>query len=143
MIALLDVPSEIDREGTHISIGSLVKMATPNNAVFAMITGQSIPIPSQDGKKEELRICELELVGEMSLGDDGGIFSRGVSESPALGDPVYACGESDVTAVYAEPSAATRASSTTPASSLSASKYAATTDRQSAPSSSGIRFVSW
>jgi hypothetical protein len=47
-----------------LQIGALVKMYTPNSTVFGMVSGLSIPIPSQNPDEAEMSMVELELVGE-------------------------------------------------------------------------------
>ncbi len=84
-------------------------MQTPQSQVYGMVTGQSIPIPSADGSSAELKISELELVGEVPIApaDGAGEFNRGISHSPALGDPIFAATGNDVATVYAQPNAVT------------------------------------
>ncbi len=109
VIALLDVILSDNGDSGSISIGSLVKMETGPSTVYGMVTGQSIPIPSQDGADQELRITELELVGEVlaAPAEGAGRFNRGISQSPGLGDPIFAADQADVALVYAKPDAAT------------------------------------
>jgi DNA helicase HerA-like ATPase len=109
VIALLDNSPASDDGGVAVSVGSLVKMETAHSHVYGMVTGQSIPIPSQDGGAEELRISELELVGEVSLppAESAGVFTRGITLSPGLGDPVFSADSTDIATVYAQPNEAT------------------------------------
>ncbi len=107
VIALLeiqDTPAHVEDPGA-LQIGALVKMRTPETMVFGMVSGLSIPIPGASPDETEMRIIELELVGEAEEGaDDGGIpFRRGVSFCPALGDGVYATTQEDLRHVYAQP----------------------------------------
>ena len=67
VIALLDADTSSSDDGPAVSVGSLVKMQTSQTHIYGMVTGQSIPIPSQDGDSAELKISELELVGEVPL----------------------------------------------------------------------------
>ena len=48
-----------------LQIGSLVKMHTDGAIVYGMVNGLSIPIPNQEETNDELRIAEMELVGEV------------------------------------------------------------------------------
>lgn len=88
-----------------LQIGTLVKANTAHSVVFGMIAGLSIPIPSQDSGEPELRIVELELVGEALQREDGrlGAFQRGVSFCPTLGDPIFLADNADLRRVYARP----------------------------------------
>ena len=91
--------------GEEIQIGGLVKMRTPASTVFGMISGLSIPIPSEEASESEMRIVQMELVGETIEKEDVGkaVFQRGVSFCPALGDGVYTTTQSDLKQVYARP----------------------------------------
>lgn len=89
-------------------IGTLVKMKTAATVVFGMVNGLSVPIPAEDPDENELRIVELELVGEYfkHSENDEEIFQRGVSFWPALGDPVMLASHEDLRQVYSRPSMA-------------------------------------
>lgn len=88
-----------------LQMGALVKMRTPSSVVFGLVSGLSIPIPGQDSQDTEMKIVELELLGEAWNGANGGQapFQRGVSVFPALGDIVYASTQEDLAQVYARP----------------------------------------
>ena len=85
-----------------LQIGELVKMRTPGSTVFGMVSGLSIPIPAQDAAQTEMKIVELELLGEAVNGEDGEPrgFQRGVSLFPSLGDGVYTTNQEDLGQVY-------------------------------------------
>ncbi|MEE8308709.1 MAG: hypothetical protein V3R81_15695, partial [Gammaproteobacteria bacterium] len=70
VIALLTIEYTLtDTSGTGgLQIGALVKMRTPETMVFGMVSGLSIPIPGQSPEEREMRIVELELVGESTQG---------------------------------------------------------------------------
>jgi DNA helicase HerA-like ATPase len=88
-----------------LQIGSLVKMRVGDISVFAMVKGLNIPELADSQSDVEIRMMELELVGEGVPGPDGGpvVFRRGVSFYPTLGDSVYAVDQDDLTRVYAQP----------------------------------------
>lgn len=88
-----------------LQIGSLVKMRVGETSVFAMVKGLNIPELADSQSDAEIRMMELELVGEGVPGPDGGpvVFRRGVSFYPTLGDGVYAVNQDDLTRVYAQP----------------------------------------
>ena len=90
-----------------IEMGSLVKMRTRVSIAYGMVTGLRVPLPSLEVSDKDLRLVELELVGELRDVDTLAGFQRGVSAYPALDEPVYlACAE-DLAQVYARPKAAT------------------------------------
>ena len=60
-------------------IGEVVNVRTATTIAFGLVTGLSIPIPEQIEGKAELRIMELELIGEI---ESDGVFRRGVSTFP-------------------------------------------------------------
>lgn len=88
-----------------LQIGSLVKMRVGETSVFAMVKGLNILELADSQSDAEIRVMELELVGEGVPGPDGepGAFRRGVSFYPTLGDSVYAVNQDDLTRVYAQP----------------------------------------
>jgi DNA helicase HerA-like ATPase len=88
-----------------LQIGSLVKMRLGETTVFAMVKGLDIQEFAGSDDNAEIRIMELELVGEGIQAPDGGpmVFRRGVSLYPTLGDGVYAVSQDDLTRVYAQP----------------------------------------
>ncbi len=99
------VPAGEREPPAELQIGALVKMYTPNSTVFGMVSGLSIPIPSQDASEAEMRIVELELVGEIMNSKDGQFrsFQRGVSFCPSLGNAVRTTTQDDLKQVYAQP----------------------------------------
>jgi len=107
IIALIRDPrSDSDRPAEQVvQVGSLVKICTNDTVVFGMVSGFSIPIPTQEAGDAELKIAEVDLVGEGSL--DGGDFQRGVSQFPALGADVFSATQEDLGHVYARPAVAT------------------------------------
>ena len=96
----------VGNSGKPLQIGSLVKMRTRGATVLGMVNGLSIPIPDGDASNEEMRVAEMELVGEVpdAANGDARHFRRGVSTSPTLGDHVYDTSPDDIALVYARPS---------------------------------------
>ncbi len=88
-----------------LQIGSLIKMQATDTTVFGIVNGLSIPIPTQEETDDELRIAEMELVGEVPDQDNGNgtSFRRGVSTSPSLGDHVFGATQEDIGMIYARP----------------------------------------
>jgi uncharacterized protein len=91
-----------------LEMGTLVKLHSRVSIVYGMITGLRVPLPSLEPSDKDLRLVELELVGEIRHADGpSGCFRRGVSGYPALDEPVYLASASDLAKVYARPHAAT------------------------------------
>ncbi len=78
--------------------GALVKMPMRRTTVFGIVSGLSIPVPARQPGEAESQLAELELIGEIKS-EQG--FHRGISEYPALGDPVRSVGPDDFARVYA------------------------------------------
>ncbi len=71
-------------------LGAILKLETPTSIILGLVSALSIPIPAQHEGEPEVRIAELELVGQLMRNGDGSIgsFLRGVTGYPSLGDPV-------------------------------------------------------
>jgi uncharacterized protein len=78
--------------------GQLVKMVGEDKTILGMVVGLSIPVPSA-GQADEAMLAELELIGEIPAGEKP-MFRRGVSNPPALGEPVYLPTPDQVASVY-------------------------------------------
>ncbi len=100
LIALMDQSLDSGEEGTAVrrpDIGEVVNVRTATTIAFGLVTGLSIPIPEQVEGKAELRIMELELIGEI---ESDGVFRRGVSVFPGLGDEVFHTTREDLRRVF-------------------------------------------
>ncbi len=88
-----------------LQIGSLIKMQATGTTIFGIVNGLSIPIPTQEESDDELRIAEMELVGEVldQANGETASFRRGVSTSPSLGDHVFGATQDDIGLIYARP----------------------------------------
>ena len=83
--------------------GGLVKLRLDGSTVFGMVSGLSIPVPSRAAGEAEVRLLELELIGEIRAARDhrrAGL-RRGISAFPALGDAVLSVTAADLAEVYA------------------------------------------
>jgi uncharacterized protein len=91
-----------------LEIGALIRMHTRVSTVYGMVTGLRVPLPSLAPSDKDLKLVEIELVGEIRKANGGpGSFERGVSAYPALDEPIYLASASDLAQVYARPKAAT------------------------------------
>jgi len=73
-----------------VQMGVLVKIETRLSTVFGMVSGLRVPLPSLTSSQADLKIVEVELLGER-LNDPAaanGGFRRGVANFPALEDAV-------------------------------------------------------
>jgi hypothetical protein len=90
-----------------LAMGSLVKIRTRVSIVYGMVTGLRVPLPSLEPSDKDLKLVEIELVGEVPDGANPGSFRRGVSAYPALEEPVYLASAADLARVYARPNSPT------------------------------------
>ncbi|HEX3863758.1 MAG TPA: DUF87 domain-containing protein [Stellaceae bacterium] len=95
----MEAPSQIE----PIEMGALVKLQTRVSTVYGMVNALRVPLPSLSAPDDDLKIIEVELLGEM-LRDQGGEykgFQRGVSVFPPIEAPVYLATAEDLAQVYA------------------------------------------
>jgi len=103
--AILVIERSEPGRAVRLQIGDLVTMHTSFSTVYGIVSALSVPAPAHDQGADEIRIAELELLGEATIAPTGERqpFRRGVSVFPALGDPVYSAQDSDLAEVYAYP----------------------------------------
>ena len=91
-----------------VEMGTLVKVHTRISIVYGMVTALRVPLPSLEPSDRDLKLVELELVGEIrNTNSTAGPFQRGVSAYPALDEPVYLASAADLAQVYACPKVVT------------------------------------
>ena len=100
LIDAADTSGGDDKKGPEI--GTLLKVDTPKAISLAMISALSSPMPSHSDEKE-LRIVEVEFIGELPKDDSGQpkSFRRGISCYPSLGDIVYRASKTELENAYA------------------------------------------
>jgi len=104
LIVLLETDTEqTAARAESIEMGALVKVQTRASTVFGMISALRVPLPSLSAPDEDLKIAEIELLGEMLRSPEGayGGFQRGVSVFPAIEAPAYTATKDDLAQVYA------------------------------------------
>ena len=108
-VALLEKlhPGTSSDRDLPLEMGSLVEMRTRVSIAYGMVTGLKVPLPSLEVSDKDLRLVELELVGEIRDVDTLAEFQRGVSAYPALDEPVYLASADDLAQVYSRPKVAT------------------------------------
>ncbi|MGH6961943.1 MAG: ATP-binding protein, partial [Dongiaceae bacterium] len=92
-----------------LQLGSVIKMPAGSDIVFGLISALSIPIPARDPKDGEMKIMEVELLGESRRAADGSLaaFRRGLSSVPGLGAPIFAVTPDELRMIYVRPSLST------------------------------------
>jgi uncharacterized protein len=103
-IILLDAADgyfNTDQRGAEI--GTLMKVETATTITLALISALSSPMPTHSSTEKELRIVEVEFIGELPKDDKGQpkSFRRGVSSYPSLGDIVFRSTRTELAMAYA------------------------------------------
>ena len=103
-IILLDAEerTNIDAERSP-EIGTLLKVDSQSSISLALVSALSSPMPSHNKGEQELRIVEVEFIGELPKDEQGRpkTFRRGISAYPSLGDTVYRASRSELSKAYA------------------------------------------
>jgi DNA helicase HerA-like ATPase len=103
-IILLDHQDGVfDGNKRGAEIGTLLKVETPVSMTLALISALSSPMPTHNASDREMRIVEVEFIGELPRHADGSVgnFRRGVSAYPSLGDTVFRADRSELALAYA------------------------------------------
>lgn len=84
-------------------IGTLLKVDTEATVTLALVSALSSPTPSLENPEQEMRIVEVEFIGELPKDDNGNpkSFRRGVSSYPGLGDIVSRASQTELSMAYA------------------------------------------
>lgn len=103
-VVLLDAEDEFRRSDNDMNaeIGTLLKVDTAPSIALAMVSALSSPMPSHSHSEQELRIAEVEFIGELPK-DERGVamqFRRGISSYPALGDAVFRANQEELGKAY-------------------------------------------
>jgi uncharacterized protein len=100
---LLDAIQEFSTKPKGPEIGTLLKVDTDVCVTLALVSALSSPMPSHVHEEQELRIVEVEFIGELPKDEAGQAksFRRGISSYPALGDVVYRASQEELSKAYA------------------------------------------
>ena len=104
-VILIDIDNHraANNQDKSPEIGTLLKVDTPKSISLAMVSALTSPMPSHNPDERELRIVEVEFIGELPKDDHGNPkqFRRGISCYPALGDIVYRANKAELEKSYA------------------------------------------
>ena len=103
-VILLDAQDAMFSEAQRSpDIGTLLKAETTNSITLALVSALSAPSPSNNPNEKEMRIVEVEFIGELPKGPDGiaRSFRRGLSGYPSLGDAVFRATRHELALAYA------------------------------------------
>ncbi|MEO0833555.1 MAG: hypothetical protein AAFY13_09685, partial [Pseudomonadota bacterium] len=87
----------------RLQLGSIINVDAGDYNVLGLIAAMSVPAPSLDMGASDVRIMELELIGEFTKPSPKAPakFRRGVSNYPTLGDKVQVSARSELNALFA------------------------------------------
>lgn len=104
-IVLIDAELRQDggQEERAPEIGTLLKVDTLKSITLAMVSSLTSPTPSHNTDEREMRIAEVEFIGELPKDQQGKPknFRRGISHYPSLGDTVYRASKAELEKAYA------------------------------------------
>ncbi|MFN4143337.1 ATP-binding protein [Aestuariivirga sp.] len=101
-IILID-PEAAGERNPAPEMGTLLKIDTPRSVSLCMVSALSSPMPSTNREEQELRIIEVEFLGEIPQDEHGRLqqFRRGISCYPSLGDVVFRATRDELERAYA------------------------------------------
>jgi len=103
-IILLDTADGQDQSSSNCpEIGTLLKVDNSHSATLALVSALSSPMPSHSQDEQELRIIEVEFIGELPKDEQGltKSFRRGISTYPSLGNVVFRASKDELSKAYA------------------------------------------
>jgi hypothetical protein len=102
-LVMLD-PARAGEDRTHRpQLGAIMSVDSGPTVVLGLVSAMSVPAPSLDAGGGDMRIVELELIGEFSkpTPKSPARFRRGVSAYPTLGDAVHVATRDELSALFA------------------------------------------
>ena len=101
--AVIMLDRAITAEEFTPEIGTLLKVDLEDVVALGLVSSMSMPVPDAGEYNDEVRIVEVEFVGEVLLDERGRPkkFRRGVSKYPGLGDVVSTASRRELEKAYA------------------------------------------
>ncbi|MFM8747351.1 MAG: ATP-binding protein [Aestuariivirga sp.] len=101
--AVILVDQDGDPRAKTPEIGTLLRVDTPRAICLCIVSAMSSPVPSHAAGEAELRIVEVEFLGELPKDASGAAlsFRRGISCYPALGDVAMRASKEELEKAYA------------------------------------------
>jgi DNA helicase HerA-like ATPase len=102
-LVMLDPPREGDDRSKRPQLGAIMSVDAGSTVALGLVSAMSVPAPSVDGGAGDMRIVEVELIGEFTKPTQRtpARFRRGVSAYPTLGDEVYVATRDELGALFA------------------------------------------
>ncbi|WP_428409608.1 ATP-binding protein [Hyphococcus sp.] len=102
-LVMLDEDTPDSDRSSRPQIGAIMSVDAGSYIVLGLVSAMSNPAPSLDPAVPEMRIIEIELIGEFTKPtiNAPARFRRGVSAYPTLGDNVHVATRDELTALFA------------------------------------------
>ncbi|MEM9168985.1 MAG: ATP-binding protein [Pseudomonadota bacterium] len=101
-LVMLDDDRDVAR-AERPQLGAIMSIDAGDTVVLGFVSAMSAPAPNPDRRGEEVRLIELELIGEFKKPTPRAParFRRGVSSYPTLGDTAHAASRHELAALFA------------------------------------------
>lgn len=102
-LVMLDPSREDEDRAKRPVLGAIMSIDSGATVALGLVSAMSVPAPSSEGGAGDLRIVELELIGEFTkaTAKSPARFRRGVSSFPTLGDEVHVATRDELAALFA------------------------------------------
>ena len=102
-LVMLDEDTPDSDRSTRPQLGAIMSVDAGSSIVLGLVSAMTNPAPSLDTSVPDMRIIEIELIGEFTKPtiNAPARFRRGVSAYPTLGDNVHVATRDELTALFA------------------------------------------
>ncbi len=102
-IIMLNAPAAGEEQTPSPEIGTLLKVEGEETIALALVSALSSPMPDAQDSGPEVRIVEVEFIGELTKDEAGRpqSFRRGVTQYPGLGDVACRATREELQKAYA------------------------------------------
>ncbi|MGF1543764.1 MAG: ATP-binding protein [Parvularculaceae bacterium] len=107
-LVMLDADATLNDKQTRPQIGAILSIDAGACVVLGLVAAMSVPAPSLDAGSPDLRLIEIELIGEFTkpTPKSPARFRRGVSTYPCLHDEAHVASRDELAALFAANGAA-------------------------------------
>lgn len=102
-LIMLDDAEVVAERHSRPQLGAILSIDTGASIVLGLVSAMSVPAPTLDASSNDLRIVELELIGEFTKPTQKmpARFRRGVTSYPTLHDEAHVAGRDELAALFA------------------------------------------
>ena len=102
-LVMLDEDEPGSDRSSRPQLGAIMSVDAGSSIVLGLVSAMTNPAPSLDAATADIRIIEIELIGEFMKPtiNAPARFRRGVSAYPTLGDSVHVATRDELTALFA------------------------------------------